>query len=255
MTNGIQNFTQQTKANAMTEILKLSLNDFFTKKFLNFALVPLFLSFILLCVVAYFGFSALLGFFDELFGGDPAGSWLAFIYSFAFVQILIAILSYVCASFVVVFASVFFAIFIVSFLTPLICKQINDKYYRHERGKGVSNLTLIAKTLWILCKFALFFCVATLLLLVPFINLFIYNVVVYYLFHKLLLLDVASNTLSQDEFARFYAKSSPVEFKFATLCFYLLAFVPFAGLFLQVFFVIFLTHLFYQKVLNLVPKI
>ena len=229
----------------MTEILKLSLNDFFTKKFLNFALLPLFLSFVLFCVLAYFGFGALLNFFDELFGGDPAGSWLAFIYSFAFVQVFIAVLSFLSASFVVVFASVFFAIFIVSFLTPLICKEI----------KGVSNLTLIVKTLWILCKFALFFAIATILLLVPFINLFIYNVVVYYLFHKLLLLDVASNTLSNDEFAHFYAKGSPLEFKFTTLCFYLLAFVPFAGLFLQVFFVIFLTHLFYQKVLNLRPKI
>lgn len=239
----------------MIDILKLSLNDFFTKKFLNFALLPLFLSFIVLCVLAYFGFSALLGFFDELFGGDPAASWLAFIYSFAFVQILIAVLSYICASFVVVFASVFFAIFIVSFLTPFICKALNAKYYRHARTTSVSNLAVFAKTLWILCKFAFFFGIATLLLLVPFINLFIYNVVVYYLFHKLLLLDVASNTLSQEEFTRFYAKSSPLELKFTTLCFYLLAFVPLAGLFLQVFFVIFLTHLFYQKVLNLRPKI
>ena len=238
----------------MTEILKLSLNDFFTKKFLNFALLPLFLSFILLCILAYFGFGALLNFFDELFAGDPAASWLAFIYSFAFVQVFIAILSFLSASFVVVFASVFFAIFIVSFLTPFICKEINTKYYHHECSKSVSNFAVFAKMLWILCKFALFFAIATLLLLVPFINLFIYNVVVYYLFHKLLLLDVASNTLSQDEFTHFYAKSSPLEFKFITLCFYLLAFIPFAGLFLQVFFVIFLTHLFYQKVLCLKPK-
>lgn len=239
----------------MTEILKLSFNDFFTKKFLNFALLPLFLSFVLFCVLAYFGFSALLGFFDELFGGDPAASWLAFIYSFAFVQIFIAVLSFLSASFVVVFASVFFAIFIVSFLTPFICKEINAKYYHHARTTSVSTFALLAKTLWILCKFALLFAIATLLLLVPFINLFIYNVVVYYLFHKLLLLDVASNTLSNDEFTGFYSKSSPLEFKFTTLCFYLLAFVPLAGLFLQVFFVIFLTHLFYQKVLNLRPKI
>lgn len=239
----------------MSEILKLSLNDFFTKKFLNFAFLPLFLSFILLCILTYFAFGALLNFFDDLFGGDPQASWLAFIYSFAFVQIFIAALSFLSASFVVVFASVFFAIFIVSFLTPFICKEINAKYYHYAQDKAVSNFAAFAKMLWILCKFVFFFCIATILLLVPFVNLFIYNIVVYYLFHKLLLLDVASNTLSQDEFAKFYAKSSPLEFKFTTLCFYLLAFVPFAGLFLQVFFVIFLAHLFYQKVLNLAPKL
>lgn len=238
----------------MSQILKLSLHDFFSKKFLNFAFLPLFLSFIVLCILSYFGFSALLNFFDKLFGGDPAASWLAFIYSFAFVQILIAVLSYICASFIVVFTSVFFAIFIVSFLTPYICKALNAKYYHYECTKGVSNLTVFTKMLWILCKFMIFFGIATLLLLVPFVNLFIYNIVVYYLFHKLLLLDVASNTLSQEEFTHFYAKSSPLEFKMSTFCFYLLAFVPFAGLFLQVFFVIFLTHLFYQRVLNLKPK-
>lgn len=238
----------------MSQILKLSLRDFFTKKFLNFALLPLFLSFIVLCILAYFGFSALLSFFDELFSGDPAASWLAFIYSLAFVQILITVLSYICASFIVVFTSVFFAIFIVSFLTPFICKEINAKYYHYECTKSVSNFAIFTKMLWIFCKFIIFFGIATLLLLVPFINIFVYNIVVYYLFHKLLLLDVASNTLSQDEFTQFYMKNSPLEFKLSTLCFYLLAFVPFAGLFLQVFFVIFLTHLFYQRVLNLRPK-
>lgn len=238
----------------MTEILKLSLNDFFTKKFLNFALLPLAFSLVLFGVLAYFGFGALLGFFDELFGGDPAASWFAFVYSLAFVQILIAVLSFLSASFVVVFASIFLAIFVVSFLTPFICKAIDEKYYHHAPKDSVSTLVILGKTLWILCKFALFFALATLLLLVPFVNFLVYYVVVYYLFHKLLLLDVASSVLSKDEFTSFYAKSSPLEFKFATLCFYLLAFVPLAGLFLQVFFVIFLTHLFYQNALNLKPK-
>ena len=238
----------------MLEILKLSLNDFFTKKFLNFALLPLFFSLLLFGLLAYFGFSALLGFFDELFGADPEASMFAFIYSLAFVQIVIAILSFLSASFVVVFASVFLAIFIVSFLTPFICKALNDKYYRHARTDSVSTTAVLLKTLWILCKFALFALIATLALLLPFINLFVYYVVVYYLFHKLLLLDVASNMLSKAEFNAFYARTSPLEFKFTTLCFYLLASVPFVGLFLQVFFVIFLTHLFYQRVLGLKPE-
>ena len=165
------------------------------------------------------------------------------------------LMSFLTASFVVVFASVFLAIFVVSFLTPFICKAIDEKYYHHAPKDSVSTLVILGKTLWILCKFALFFALATLLLLVPFVNFFVYYAVVYYLFHKLLLLDVASSVLSKDEFTNFYAKSSPLEFKFATLCFYLLAFVPLAGLFLQVFFVIFLTHLFYQNALNLRPKI
>lgn len=239
----------------MIEILRLSLRDFCTKKFLNFALLPFFFSLVLFAILAYFGFSALLEFFDELFGKDSENSVFAFIYSLAFVQIFIAILSVLSASFIVIFASVFFAIFIVSFLTPFICKAINEKYYHHPLKKPISTTKILLKTLWILAKFVLFFFIATFLLLVPFVNLFVYYVVVYYLFHKLLILDVASNVLNIDEFTLFYTKTSPLEFKFTTLCFYLLACVPFAGLFLQVFFVIFLTHLFYQKELCLKPKI
>lgn len=239
----------------MLDILKLSLNDFFTRKFLNFALLPLFFSFILLCVLAYFGFSALLEFFDSLFGGDPDTSWFAWLYSLAVVQIIIAFLSVLSASFIVIFASVFMAIFIVSFLTPFICKALNDKYYRHARADSVSTLKVILATFWILLKFLLFAAIATVALLVPFINVFVYYIVIYYLFHKLLLLDVASNVLSRSDFAAFYSRTSPVEFKFTTLCFYLLASVPFVGLFLQVFYVIFLTHLFYQKVLKIQPNL
>ena len=57
--------------------------------------------------------------------------------------------------------------------------------------------------------------------------------------------------LNDNEFKAFYAKSSPLEFKLSTFVFYLISSVPLAGLFLQVFFVIFLTHLFYQKMLGL----
>lgn len=239
----------------MLSILKLSLSDFFTRKFLNFALLPLFFSFVLFCVLAYFGFSFLLEFFDSLFGKDPQTSHLAWFYSLAVVQIIIGFLSVLSASFIIVFASVFFAIFIVSFLTPFICKALNDKYYRQTRQNSVSTHKVILATLWILVKFLLFFCLATIALIVPFVNVFVYYIVIYYLFHKLLLLDVASNVLSNDDFAAFYSRTSPLEFKFSTLCFYLLASVPFVGLFLQVFYVIFLSHLFYQKVLKISPSL
>ncbi|TQR34397.1 hypothetical protein DMB92_00045 [Campylobacter sp. MIT 99-7217] len=237
----------------MKEVLSLALRDFFTKKFLKFAFLPLFLSFILLAILAFFGFHFLLDYFDSLFASSDQSGVLAWIYSFAFVQILLVILSFLSASFIVVFASVFLAIFIVSFLTPLISKEINAKYYHHELRGEVSFFKALQKMLWIFCKFIFFFACASVLLLVPFVNLFIYYVVIYYLFHKLLILDVASSVLNKAEFEHFYLKTTPLEFKFATLCFYLLSSVPFFGLFLQVFYVIFLTHLFYQKVLDLKP--
>ncbi|EAL6559009.1 hypothetical protein DYU72_08320, partial [Campylobacter jejuni] len=88
----------------------------------------------------------------------------------------------------------------------------------------------------------------------PFINIFVYYLAFYYLFHKLLMIDVTSTILDKESFKNFYSDFSPLEFKFSTLCFYLLSSVPFLGLFLQVFFMIFLTHLGYQRILKLKAK-
>ncbi|NDJ26773.1 hypothetical protein DMB95_01955 [Campylobacter sp. MIT 12-8780] len=235
----------------MTEVFSLALKDFFTKKFLKFSLVPLILSFFLFVILAYFAFNFLFEYFDALFANAEEGSFLAWLYSFAIFQFILALLGIMSASFLVVFASVFFAILVVSFLTPFICKEINAKYYQHELKDEVSFFKALFKMLIIFVKFLLLFGCACLLYLVPFVNLFVFYLVFYYLFHKLLILDVASSMLNDNEFKAFYAKSSALEFKLSTLMFYLISSVPLAGLFLQVFFVIFLTHLFYQKVLGL----
>ncbi|MFK0456220.1 hypothetical protein ACISNZ_07985, partial [Campylobacter jejuni] len=94
----------------------------------------------------------------------------------------------------------------------------------------------------------------TLALFLPFINIFVYYLAFYYLFHKLLMIDVTSTILDKESFKNFHSDFSPLEFKFSTLCFYLLSSVPLLGLFLQVFFVIFLTHLSYQRILKLKAK-
>ncbi|MCH5336460.1 MAG: EI24 domain-containing protein [Campylobacter sp.] len=233
----------------MTHILQLSLKDFFTLKFLKYSLVPFIVSFIFLGIFAFFGFSLLLEYFNSIFG--EGNGLLAWFYSFAIVHFFIGVLSFLLTSFIFVFASVFLAIFITSFLTPYIAKEINNKYYHHEVKNKISSFKIFFCMFLILIKFIGFFALATLLLLMPFINLFVYYVVIYYLFHKLLVLDVASSVLDRDEFEIFNSTLSPLEFKFSTLCFYIISSVPLLGILLQVFFVIFLTHLFYQKTLKL----
>lgn len=233
----------------MIKILQLSLRDFFTLKFLKYSFVPFIVRFIFLGALAFFGFSFLLEYFNTLFG--DGNGFLAWLYSFAIVHFLVGVLSFLLTSFIFIFASVFLAIFITSFLTPYIAKEINDKYYHHEVKNKISSFKIFFCMLWILIKFLGLFILATLLLFIPFINLFVYYVAIYYLFHKLLILDVASSVFDKGEFKNFNSRLSPLEFKFSTLCFYIISSVPFLGILLQVFFVIFLTHLFYQKALNL----
>lgn len=237
----------------MIQILMLSLRDLLSARFLKFSLLPLLVSLVIFTVLSYFAFSILLDYFNTFFSVKP-DSFLAWFYALSIVQFIIHALSFLLAGFVTVFASVFFAIFIVSFLTPFIVKEINAKHYGHIIENEVSNFLVMKDLLKIFVKFIAFLLLSLLLLFLPFINLFIFYFVFYYLFHQLLLLDVASCAFSKDEYKNFWAKNSPFEFKFSTLCFYLIASVPFLGLFLPVFFVIFLTHLSYQRILNLSPK-
>ncbi|WP_170876424.1 EI24 domain-containing protein [Campylobacter coli] len=234
------------------DILKLAIKDFLSLKFLKFALIPLIFSLILMLFLGVLGFSALLDYFNSLFSVGEDSFWTWF-YALHFVQILITIISFLFSGFIVVFASVFLALFITSFLTPLIVKQINNKYYHHE-VQNISNMYIIFEIFKIFLKFIGIFLLCTLALFLPFINLFVYYLAFYYLFHKLLMLDITSSVLDKENFKIFNAQASTFEFKFSTLCFYLLSSIPLLGIFLQVFFVIFLTHLAYQRILKLEVK-
>ncbi|HAA1524178.1 hypothetical protein AJY54_07170 [Campylobacter jejuni] len=235
------------------DILKLAIKDFFNFKFLKFALIPLIFSLIFMLFLGVLGFSALLDYFNSLFSVEEDSFW-AWFYALHFVQILITIISFLFSGFIIVFASVFLALFITSFLTPFIVKEINQKYYHYNNTNEVSTLKTIFEIFKIFIKFIGIFLLCTLALFLPFINIFVYYLAFYYLFHKLLMIDVTSTILDKESFKNFHSDFSPLEFKFSTLCFYLLSSVPLLGLFLQVFFVIFLTHLSYQKILKLEAK-
>ena len=235
------------------DILKLAIKDFFSFKFVKFALIPLIFSLILMLFLGVLGFSALLDYFNSLFSVGEDSFW-AWFYAFHFVQILITIISFLFSGFIIVFASVFLALFITSFLTPFIAKEINQKYYHYDNTNEVSTLKIIFEIFKIFIKFIGILLLCTLALFLPFINIFVYYLAFYYLFHKLLMIDVTSTILDKESFKSFHSDFSPLEFKFSTLCFYLLSSVPLLGLFLQVFFMIFLTHLGYQRILKLKAK-
>ncbi|GKT39528.1 membrane protein [Campylobacter jejuni] len=212
------------------DILKLAIKDFLSLKFLKFTLIPLIFSLVLMLFLGVLGFSALLDYFNSLFSVGEDSFW-AWFYALHFVQILITIISFLFSGFIVIFASVFLALFITSFLTPFIAKEINQKYYHYDNTNEVSTLKVIFEIFKIFIKFIGIFLLCTLALFLPFINIFVYYLAFYYLFHKLLMIDVTSTILDKESFKNFHSDFSPLEFKFSTLCFYLLSSVPLLGLF------------------------
>ncbi|TDJ80417.1 EI24 domain-containing protein [Campylobacter volucris] len=231
-------------------IFYLSLQDFLSKPFLKFSFLPLFFSVVLLSLCVYFTYDAFFSYLDSF----TSDSWFAWFFSFSIVQFSLAFLSAIGGFFIIIFASVFMSMLIISFLTPYIVKKINAKYYNYSIDTEVKFSVVLFKIFKILIIGSILFILATILLIIPFVSIFIYYGVFYYLFYKFLILDVSSCVLDEEKFQTFFENSSPLYFKITTFVFFMLSSIPLLGLFLQVFYVIFLSHMFYQKTLSLQAK-
>lgn len=228
-------------------IFYLSLRDFFSKAFLKFSFLPLLVSILTLSFCVFYVYDFFLSYINDL-DHDAAMAWF---FGLSIVHFSLTLLSAVGGFFIVVFASVFMAVFIISFLTPYIVKKINKKYYNYHIQKEVSFFEILIKFFKILFITCILFVIATFSLIIPFISIAIYYVIFYYLFHKFLILDVSSCVLDEEKFQNFHKKSSPLYYKISTFVFFLFSSIPLIGLFTQVFYVIFLSHMFYQKELQL----
>ncbi|AII15132.1 hypothetical membrane protein (EI24 domain) [Campylobacter iguaniorum] len=238
----------------MINLLRLSINDFFTKKFILLSLLPFFISILLFSTLMIFGGNEL---FEILKAGAISGDYsfidesehgfLVAILSFQAVKFLIVGMFYILSGFFAVMLSIIFAAIIAGFLTPTVTKFVNQKYYKFTLKDDISTLKIIKISLVIFAKFLLILLICLPFLFVPVINLFVINIPFFYLFYKFMLIDIASNTLNSFEFDIMLRSDAGWDFKFACLVFYILALIPLVGIFFQLFFVMFLSHLLFKK--------
>lgn len=233
-------------------IFWLSFKDYTRFEFFKYALLSTLIGFSFIMIVGYYFFTSIKAFLDAFFMPESEG-FFAWLYSFAFVSFIIHSLNFLVVGFFVIFTSSAISLFILSFFTPKIAAKINAKYYHHEPKEKMGDVALLLELFKILLKFILLFFLALILFFIPFVNLIAFFLAFYYLFHNALILEVLSAVLDKKKFKE--QKFTPFEFKFHTLIFYLLASFPLAGLVLQLFFVIFLIHLSYQKIYFLSPKL
>lgn len=233
----------------MNSIIKRSIGDFFTPRFILLSFLPLAVSLAsLVGLVIYFGDNIFAIFAQpqiELYAnGDGFIAWLL---SFSLVQFMITSSFYVVGIFLAIVLSVVIAAMITGFLTPYIVKFINQKYYNYNSTPLPSNIRVFKLVGVTFIKFILIFLICIPLLFIPIINLFILNLPFFYLFYRLMLIDVASNTSDSLVFEIDMQKGGGIKFFSASVIFYILTLIPFVGLFLQIFFVIFLSHILLEK--------
>ncbi|MDO5046900.1 EI24 domain-containing protein [Campylobacter sp.] len=238
----------------MIRNFNLAVKDFLTAKFLILSTLPLILSIVILGALMIFGgkeiytalsMGAASG--DFSFLDESAHPYIAQILSYGFMKWIISALFYITGTFFVLILSVFIALIVAGFLTPVVTKEINKRHYQIAEFETISLARTLKLMSIVIAKFILLLLISLPLLFVPALNLFIINVPFFYLYYSLLFIDIGSNTLSKNKFEIAWMDGGGYEFKFTALVFYLLCLIPLVGLFLQIFFVIYFSHFFFQK--------
>ncbi len=250
-------------------IYTLSLKDYLTKKMLLLAFFPFFASLLVMYTLYFSAFDAINTNFSDfnytssststsVINGvehtqtvnnsyEGSGGFIDFLKTNSVTSWFIEFVKYTVGIIVIFIVAIFTALFVIGFLTPQIVKEIHKRHYNHIELKSYGNIvTNIFFTMIHLMVTFILLIVMIPLYFIPFINILAFNFPFYYLFHKLMILDVSSSIYTKNDFMKLkYINKS--KYRFYTLGLYIISLVPFAVLITPVFNVIVLTHLLFQS--------
>lgn len=183
-----------------------------------------------------------------------AHPWVAYLLGFALVQWLLMAVFAVFGTLGVVLVSLIIAVVIVGFLTPVIVRVIRVKNYpnieaarEHSLGQTLGNILKIFALFLVLLVCTLPF------VFIPMLNFLFLQLPFFYLFYKLMLYDILSVGICAD--AAQIIEENRIYLFLVMLLFFFLSVIPFVGLLLQVFIVIYLSHFILSKSSNSYQKV
>ncbi len=248
-------------------LLSRSLADFFTTKFLALSTAPFFITLLISIIFLYYlsgEFFDMLNVAAQVSQNPDAVSAQnelaqfakeypiisAILGSFIF-KAIAGTLFYVIGGGFAVLVSVILAVIIIGFFTPYIVAEVQKRHYPNiERRATVPIFDYLIFLLKQFGLFLLFFFVSLPFYFIPVLNIVAMNAPFYFLFHTLLTKDVAGEILDSQEQKEIFKKA---KWRIATTTFilYLLSLIPAVGILGQVFFVIVLSHQFFQEAARL----
>ena len=163
-------------------------------------------------------------------------------------------LFYVVVAFVFASVSILFALVIIGFMTPFVVKIIHKKYYpevkKEQFGTIFDSLFMLFKTLFVMMMLYFLFIP---LYFIPLVGTIAVSFPLYYFFHKMLVFDVGTNLMSRVNYT-FMKIAHKGELRVGTLVMYIISMIPVFGLFLSLFYVIYITHLEFKILESLNKK-
>ncbi|NLC27807.1 MAG: EI24 domain-containing protein [Campylobacteraceae bacterium] len=237
-------------------LLVKALKDYLSVPILGASLVSLVFPMIILSVIVFMGGMHLWETLQTLEAGqslalETAPGWFETLLGYAFIQWIFITLFYALGGVLTLLLSIIIAVIIIGFLTPWLVGILRQRHYvNFDMPRGLSFWEISREVFGILWKFLGIFLLSLVLLFIPFVNIIALHVPFFYLFYRILLLDVGSVMLNFKEYKRFKTVYHNELFIIGFICF-ILALIPFVGLFLQPLFVLYLAHYVFQKVLLL----
>ncbi|AHJ11871.1 EI24 domain-containing protein [Sulfurospirillum multivorans] len=235
-----------------TNIFALALGDTLSPRVLLVSL----LSFILTIVVFIGAIWLLFGGMGALsewvaqslqsFEGSIEQSWFLSMVSLIFItKTVVAILFFFTSAMVTYYLFLMVYSVIVGLFAGYFIKEIGTTYYPSVAFRGIGLLSYLWMVLKTLLWTTLMFLLLSPLVFIPVLN-FALLVPVYYLFHKLLVLDVASmlnSTQEYRELKRLYAG----QMRGISLVCFALTVIPFLGVVIYPYYVIVMSHFLFRK--------
>jgi hypothetical protein len=209
---------------------------------------PLLISLIVFFIITLLGANEIVNIIQNS-TADEHSSLLSKILNFAVVHYIISDIFYIFGSFLVVILSIFIAVLALGFFTPTVVRTIHVKYYKTYPLKSFGTFKSILVILSTFGKSILIFLMCIPFIFIPFINIAIFNIPFFYFFYKILIFDVASNIFDEENYA-LDMRHIKSKLMFISLIFYFLALMPIIGLFLQLFFAIYLTHYIFSALIK-----
>lgn len=244
----------------------LSIKDLLTAKMLKYSLLPFVLSMLVLYVLFFIIAGAGLEQVGSMniqssttsiengvphtdnFSATLEGTALVkFLMSHAITSWIATFLVYTIGSFLTLYFSIFVALIIVGFLTPTILREIQRRHYSDIEMVGHSNIfeSIFLMIKWMLTML-LMFIVFVPLYFIPIVNIVVFNLPLYYFFHKVMTYDISSTICSKEEALKIkFFNATALRLK--TLSLYLISLIPFVVFFASVFYIIYLGHSYFLE--------
>lgn len=238
--------------NTNPNILTSSLEDLFSSRVLLVSLFSFVLTIAFFVITLFFLFGSIeslsqsfvtwMGSFEQRIEQNWLWGFISLIF---LTKAVVGILIFFTSSLVVYYLFLMVYSFIIGLFAGFFIKEIGQKYYPDVAMKSINLFTYLFYTSKALFIGMLLLVVISPFLLIPLLNLVLF-IPVYYIFHKMLVLEVSASINLQEEYLSL-KKRYRSELRGISLVCFGVTLVPIAGVLIYPLYVIVMSHFIFQK--------